>query len=167
MQIRLGNRQDEAAISKLVFDVMREFGLEPKPDGAEADLKNIEQNYFARDGVFLVVEMDKEIVGIAGARRNTDNELELVRLAVGKSHRGHGFARELMRTVVNFAKDMGYQRVEVEPARQYPGGDRALMAWGFTSDDEEDAQPVWYFDTRLVDFEARACFITPGAGKPH
>lgn len=167
MQIRLGNRQDEPNITTLVFEVMREFNLEPKPEGAESDLKNIEQNYFARDGVFLVVEEDKEIVGIAGARRNSDNELELVRLAVGKKCRGKGYARELMKTVVNFAKDMGYQRIEVEPARQYPGGDRALMAWGFTSDDEEDAQPVWYFDTRLVDFEARACFITPGLGKPH
>jgi putative acetyltransferase len=166
MQIRLGNRQDEPAITVLVFDVMKEFGLEPKPDGAESDLKNIEAHYFGRDGIFLVAESDKQIVGIAGARRSSENELELVRMAVGKTFRGKGIARDLMRTVVNYAKDMGYGRIQVEPARQYPGGDRALMAWGFTSDDEEDAQPVWYFDTRLVDFDARACFITPGQPSP-
>ncbi len=161
MQIRLGNRQDEPAITSLVFDVMREFNLEPKPDGAESDLKNIVDNYFARDGVLLVAEDDKQVVGIAGARRNASDQLELVRLAVAKKWRGNGIARELMRKVIDFAKDMGYRKIEVEPARQYPGGDRALMAWGFTSDDEEDAQPVWYFDTKLVDFDARACYINP------
>jgi predicted N-acetyltransferase YhbS len=148
MQIRLGNRQDEPAITALVNQVMEEFGLTPQPETAESDLKNIEANYFGRDGVFLVAEDDKDIVGIAAARRNPEDELDLERLAVLKNYRGKGIARELIETVRRFARDMGYKRIEVEPARQYPGGDKALMKWGFTSDSLEDAQCVWYHEVR-------------------
>lgn len=146
MQIRLGNRQDETAIAELVFKVMEEFGLKPDPQGAESDLKNIEAKYFGNDGVFFVAEHEKQIVGVAGAKRDSDQELELVRLAVAKGFRGMGIARDLMQTIIRFANDLDYHRIEVEPARQYPGGDKALMHWGFTSDPVEDAQRVWYFD---------------------
>ncbi|HEY9868941.1 MAG TPA: GNAT family N-acetyltransferase [Candidatus Obscuribacterales bacterium] len=148
MQIRLGTRPDEPKITELVLDVMKEFGLTPSMDGAEADLKNIEANYFARDGVFLVAEEEGEIVGIASARKEYEGILELVRFAVAKKHRGKGIARELLNTVLKFARDMEYERVQVEPARQYPGGASALMKMGFTSDNVEDAQPVWYYKLR-------------------
>jgi len=144
MQIRLANRQDEPKIVELVLDVMKEFGLTPNMDGGESDLKNVEANYFARDGVFLVAEQDGELVGIASARKEYENILELVRFAVAKGHRGEGIARDLLSTVLKFGRDLQYERVQVEPARQYPGGASALMKMGFTSDNVEDAQPVWY-----------------------
>ena len=146
MQIRLGNRQDEPAIITLVCDVMNEFGLVPKMDGAEADLKNIDANYFACDGLFLVVEIEGKIVGIAGAHKSSENVLELVRFAVVKSARNKGYAHLLLNTILSFAQDLDYQRIEVEPARQYPGGTATLMKMGFTSDSNaEDAQQVWYY----------------------
>lgn len=145
MQIRLGNRQDEKAIGTLVFDVMKEFDLPIKPGGSEADLKNIEANYFARDGVFLVAEEEGKLVGIAGARRSEENVLELVRMAVTKDWRGKGCARNLISTVLSFARDLGYERIIVEPARQYPGGTDFLMRFGFTSDTAEDAQQPWFY----------------------
>jgi predicted N-acetyltransferase YhbS len=147
MQIRLGNRQDEPAITALVNQVMEEFGLTPNPETAESDLKNIEANYFGRDGLFLVAEHDKDIVGIAAARRSEENQLDLERLAVAKQFRGRGIARELMETVRRFALDMDYKRIQVEPARQFPGNDPVLMKWGFTSDASEDAVKLWYHET--------------------
>jgi GNAT superfamily N-acetyltransferase len=146
MQIRLGNRQDEPAITALVQRVMEEFGLSPQPETAESDLKNIEANYFGRDGLFLVAESDKEIVGLAAARRNEEDKLDLERLVVAKDFRGRGIARELMETVRRFAADMAYKRIEVEPARQYPGADKAMRMLGFTSDPTEDAQKLWYHE---------------------
>jgi putative acetyltransferase len=146
MQIRLGNRQDEPAITALVYQVMEEYGLTPQPETAESDLKNIEANYFGRDGLFLVAEEDKDIIGIAAARSNDEDELDLERMAVAKKFRGKGIARELMETVRRFARDMGYSRIEVEPARQYPACDKALREWGFTSELSEDAQKVWYHE---------------------
>ena len=146
MQIRLGNRQDEKAITALVIQVMKSFDLPVSPDGAEADLKNIEANYFARDGVFLVAEHEGTIVGIAGARRSDESLLELVRIAVASDWRGKGVARNLISTVISFARDLGYGRILVEPARQYPGGAEFLMRFGFTSDPAEDAQQPWYYN---------------------
>jgi len=145
MQIRLGNRQDEPAINTLVTEVMTEFSLPIDRDGSESDLKNIESNYFARDGVFLVAEKEGKLVGVAGARRSQEDVLELVRIAVAKSFRGKGAARSLLSTVLSFANDLDYERIIVEPARQYPGGDDFLMRFGFTSDPAEDAQLPWYY----------------------
>ncbi len=145
MQIRLGNRQDEPAITDLVYTVMKEFKLAVNPEGAESDLKNIEAGYFARDGIFLVAEQDGQIVGIAGARRASEQILELVRVAVARQWRRQGIARKLVSTVLSFAADLGYERVQVEPARQYPGSDQVLMRFGFTSDPGEDAQQPWYY----------------------
>lgn len=145
MQIRLGNRQDEPAITKLVFAVMTEFQLPINPDGAESDLKNIEANYFARDGVFLVAEEDGQMIAIAGARRSEDAVLELVRFAVDKKWRGKGVARKLMAPILSYARDLEYSEILVEPARQYPGGADFLARFGFTSDNSEDAQQPWYY----------------------
>ncbi|MBI4533185.1 MAG: GNAT family N-acetyltransferase, partial [Candidatus Melainabacteria bacterium] len=80
----------------------------------------------------------------AGARSNSDNILELVRFAVTKHARGQGYARKLLSTILEFAKAQEYQKLQVEPARQYPGGASALMQMGFTSDNIEDAQALWY-----------------------
>ncbi len=144
MQIRLGNRQDEPAITAVVNEVMEEFGLTPQPKGSESDLTNIEAKYFGKDGLFLVAEENKQIIGVAGARANSAGQLTLVRIAVKKDHRRKGVAQELMETIIRFAKDMEYERIEVEPARQYPSEDKAFMRWGFSSPESEDSQKVWY-----------------------
>lgn len=146
MQIRLGNRTDEPVIQKLVARVMTEFALQFDLNGAESDLKNVDANYFAHNGVFLVAEQEGELIGIAGARAETETDLELVRIAVDKKCRGTGVARKLMSTVISFANDLEYKRIVVEPARQYPGGNDFLMRFDFTSAPLEDAQVQWYLE---------------------
>jgi predicted N-acetyltransferase YhbS len=123
MQIRLGNRQDEPAITALVNQVMEELGQSPNPQVAESDLKNVEANYFGRDGLFLVAEDEKNIVGVAGARRHGENELKLERLAVSQNHRGRGIAREMMGIVQRFANDMGYERIVTKSGEPLSVGD--------------------------------------------
>ena len=41
MQIRAGNRQDEDKIRTIIFNAMKECGLEPEPEGREDDLMQI------------------------------------------------------------------------------------------------------------------------------
>jgi N-acetylglutamate synthase-like GNAT family acetyltransferase len=145
MQIRLGTRQDEPAIRALVEAIMKQYGLTYDESKGEADLKNIEAHYFAHDGIFLVAEQDGQVVGIAGARASEEKLLELVRFGVGKQWRGKGIARQLMATVVKFARDMENERIVVEPARQYPGGAEFLARFAFSSESSEDAQKPWYY----------------------
>ena len=56
LTIRPATNNDLEAIVKLVFGVLREFGLEPDPSATDADLQDIEANYLQRGGLFEVIE---------------------------------------------------------------------------------------------------------------
>jgi len=43
-------------VAKLVFGVLREFGLEADPETTDADLQDIEANYLQPRGLFEVIE---------------------------------------------------------------------------------------------------------------
>ncbi len=147
MQIRAGNRQDEDKIRTIIFNAMKECGLEPEPEGREDDLKNIEAGYFWHDGIFVVAEREGEIIGVAGGRRNPDTggdaELELIRLAVLPSERKHNVARQLLDTIMFFAGNSEYERVILRTkAKVIPG---VLEKLGFNVDKSRagDAVPVY------------------------
>ena len=61
MQIRIGARQDEKGIQALTEAKYEK--AEVPPSGDEQDLRNIEANYFGKDGIFLVVEENGEVQG--------------------------------------------------------------------------------------------------------
>ncbi|MBU6452513.1 MAG: hypothetical protein KGS72_12080 [Cyanobacteria bacterium REEB67] len=82
MQIRFANRQDEAPVRALLESQGAALDLA----GADRDLRNLDQNYFGRDGLFIVAEAEGEVVAFAGARRSeSDAEILLLnRLNVDK-----------------------------------------------------------------------------------
>lgn len=140
MQIRAGNRQDEPTIRAIIFDAMEECGLQPEPEGREDDLKNVETGYFWHDGIFIVAEREGAIIGVAGGRRNPDDqdELELIRLAVLPAERKNHIAKELINTIMFFADNMEYKRVIMRTkARVIPG---VLSKLGFAHDEKRSAE---------------------------
>ncbi|HMW92191.1 MAG TPA: hypothetical protein PKE54_19345, partial [Candidatus Obscuribacter sp.] len=66
MQIRIGARQDEKGIQALT-EAKYEKAAVPL-NGEEQDLRNIEANYFGKDGIFLVIEENGEVQGYLGAK---------------------------------------------------------------------------------------------------
>jgi N-acetylglutamate synthase-like GNAT family acetyltransferase len=128
MQIRVANRQDEPAIRAIVNEAMAQAG-KPEIDTAakDADLNNVDAQYFWYDGIFLVAEDEGTIVGLLGARRGDSEEtLELLRLAVGADWRKKGIARLLLDQLFFFAHNANYKRVTMQPARQHLDETRPL-----------------------------------------
>lgn len=147
MQIRAGNRQDEKHIRAIIFDAMLECGLQPEPEGREDDLKNVEEGYFWHDGIFVVAERDEVIIGVAGGRRNPDDEdeLELIRLAVLPRERKNHVASELIKTIKFFAGNMEYKRIVLRTKAQVVPG--VLEKLGFHRDQGSNADlPVYFQD---------------------
>lgn len=117
MQIRAGNRQDEAAIRALLFQAMEELSKTPDLEGRDRDLRNIESSYFWFDGLCLVAEKDSEIIGVVAARpREQEEILELSRLAVSPCSRRQGVAGKLMDSVSFFAGNMDYKKIVASPS---------------------------------------------------
>lgn len=75
------------------------------------ELGRIEQYYFSREGQGFWVAGQSGVVGMAGVERHSESSAELRRMAVFKSHRRRGIARELLQVAEAFCRDFGYRTV--------------------------------------------------------
>jgi|SRR5271154_3118889 len=113
MQIRIGTRQDEKRIQTLNEAICREFSREIDLKNADCDLINIEKNYFYQDGIFLVVETEKEIVACAAASKTDDDHCLIRRICVAKPFRHRGLARQMLSIILTHAQRIGFKSVSI------------------------------------------------------
>jgi N-acetylglutamate synthase-like GNAT family acetyltransferase len=134
MQIRVANRQDEPAIREIVNQRNAELGLRQiELVELDSDLNNIDAHYFWYDGIFIVAEEDGQIVGIAGARRGeSEDVLEVLRIAVATGRRGKGVGKLMMQTILFFAGNSEYKRVILNTKKH--GAEHKEPCLGFTAD---------------------------------
>ncbi len=127
-QIRIANKQDEPHIRALTKDALEGISKEFDLDGSDADLKNIEWSYFGHDGVFLVLELDRMVVGIAGAAKLSDDTLVIKRLFVKPDLGLEKDLLDLLDMLLDFARKMDYRFVECSQiaARFTPAGMLAI-----------------------------------------
>eukprot|EP00079_Xenopus_tropicalis_P010930 XP_002936328.2 PREDICTED: probable N-acetyltransferase camello [Xenopus tropicalis] len=81
------------------------------------DLQDIETTYMVRsNSCFWVAESDGKVVGMVAAQPSEESEDEMVlkRLCVGRDHRRKGIAKALCLKVIGFAKECGYKAVCLE-----------------------------------------------------
>ncbi|XP_058048839.1 N-acetyltransferase 8 isoform X1 [Ahaetulla prasina] len=83
----------------------------------ETDMKDIKGTYLEpKDCCFWVVDAGEEVVGMVAviAPENPSwwgNARELKRMSVKKEHRGQGLSKALIKTVIQFSQERGYQEV--------------------------------------------------------
>lgn len=115
--VRDASNADEAAIREVVYTVLAEYGLAPDPDGTDADLADLEGNYWRRGGVFrVVVSAEGPIVGCAGLFRLNSMEAEVRKMYLLPLARGSGLGRLLLDQLIADARRLGYRRVVLETA---------------------------------------------------
>src|SRR5262249_24018106 len=96
MQIRIGNKQDEAPARALVEAAYKDAGASVDLTGADSDLRGIETNCFSRDGIFLVADEERKLIGFAAAAKRKEEVLELLRLFVSSDWRKRGIGSSLL-----------------------------------------------------------------------
>jgi len=90
--------------------------------GELKDMDNIEQSYFENGGTFLVTTEDDTIIG-TGAIRKLDNRVcELKRLWLLSEYHGQGLGYRMIKRLLSFAKEKGYQRIRLETSPVYQKG---------------------------------------------
>ncbi|KAJ1211777.1 hypothetical protein NDU88_007131 [Pleurodeles waltl] len=81
----------------------------------DGDMKDIQRSYMQKRGAcFWVAESDGEVVGFVAANAAREKELELKRLNVSEKHWRRGIGKSLCQTLINFAKEEGYEAVVLE-----------------------------------------------------
>jgi putative acetyltransferase len=114
---RSASNQDCEAIRSLVFGVLTEFGLELDLNGTDRDISDIDANYLTRGGVFEVLETaDGEIVGTIGLYPLDQSTIELRKMYFKPEVRGLGYGQELLASMIEKARNLGYLRIYLETA---------------------------------------------------
>ena len=114
---RVANNQDISAIKELVFKVLLEFGLHPDQSSTDADLNDIEANYFNHGGMFYVIEnADGAIIGTGGIALSSSKVCELRKMYLAESERGAGLGKKMLHLLLAEAKTLGFQQVTLETA---------------------------------------------------
>lgn len=117
VKVRPATNADCARIQALVFGILREYGLNPEPDGTDADLNDIEKEYVRRGGLFEVLEdANGELLGTVGLFPLNDETIELRKMYFDKRLRGHGFGKKTLERMIEKARAMNYKRLYLETA---------------------------------------------------
>jgi putative acetyltransferase len=87
--------------------------------GTLNDMDDIQQTYFEKDGIFLVMTDDDRIIGTGAVRKLDDTICELKRVWLLYEYHGRGLGYSLIQELFAFARGKGYQRIRLETDRHY------------------------------------------------
>ncbi len=136
--LRPATKEDAGAVEALVFSVLREYGLDPDPEGTDADLRDLEGYYAARGGSFdVLVDGAGEIVGCVGLQRIGPATGELRKMYLAPSARGRGLGKGLLDHALARARELGFRRVVLETNTVLKGAIALYRRQGFTPYDAE------------------------------
>ena len=104
-EVRSATNGDSDTIKELVFAVLREYQLQPDPNGTDADLNDIETSYLRSGGRFdVLVDSRGVIVGSVGLYPIDSATCELRKMYLSQQVRGQGQGRRLLEYALAQAK---------------------------------------------------------------
>jgi putative acetyltransferase len=116
----------------LVYAVLGEYRLQPDPQCTDADLKDIEQSYLQRGGVFYVLEKeDGSIIGSYGLYPMAAGICELRKMYLHRDYRGQGHGRRMLEDALAKARQLGFTRITLETASVLKEAIRLYESYGF------------------------------------
>jgi putative acetyltransferase len=116
----------------LIWAVLTEHGLQPDPDGTDADLADLEGSYSRRGGWFDVLVTSKdEIIATVALHPESAGVVELRKMYLRADHRGCGLGRFLFAHALALARGMGARRVTLETASALQAAIRLYERNGF------------------------------------
>ena len=130
--------KDASKIKQLIHQVQIEFGIQDDAHFSDSDLDDLERIYHQDNGYFgVVVGEDGALIGTYGLINKGDRVGEIRKMYIHKNHRGQGLGRKSLNQLIAFARERGYQRLEIETATVLK---RALSLYeksGFQYDDKK------------------------------
>jgi putative acetyltransferase len=111
--IRRAVAADGPRVQAFVFATLRAYGIEPDPEGLDADVMAFGT---AGDGPVaeFVAEVDGQAVGSVALSPRGAGVAWLSKLFVDAAYRGRGLGKALLARAVEEARARGYRRIELE-----------------------------------------------------
>lgn len=131
-RLRRAENKDCENVARLVYGVLKEYGLKPDPACTDADIKDIESSYFGRGGTFFVLEAeDSSIVGAYGLYPIDKQMCELRKMYLYKAHRGKGLGKFLLEDAFSKARQLGFKKMILETASVLKEAISLYRSYGF------------------------------------
>lgn len=115
INIRRYRSSDFDAVWALHEKVLKEAGAWLEDESLNEDLKDIESNYL-KDGEFLVVEIDDEIIGMGALRKVDPKTAEIKRMRIRQDHQREGLGQKVYDLLEKKANDLGYKKLILDTA---------------------------------------------------
>ena len=112
MNLRSATNNDCEIVTKLISEILDEYGLKTDPEKTDLDISDIEKNYTNRKGIFDILENETGRIIATVGLYNIDNETcELRKMYLLKSERGKGYGKLLLNHALQKARELGYKKL--------------------------------------------------------
>ena len=135
--IRPANNADCEKIQNLVFEVLREYGLQPCLSSTDQDIADIEKFYVGRGGTFeLLEDADGKLLGTVGLYPVNAERVELRKMYFRKELRGRGYGKKTLQRAIEIARQSGYRQIYLETAGVLKEAVGLYQSFGFRETSE-------------------------------
>jgi ribosomal protein S18 acetylase RimI-like enzyme len=135
--IRRFRPADQAAVRRLVLAGLGDhFGT--IDETLNPDLDDIQRAYVDRGSLVALAELDDALVGAGTLIEESPGVGRLVRMSVAKHNRGRGIGKQLVRHLLDAARERGYHRIVVETTEDWEDAIALYRACGFETEGFRD-----------------------------
>ncbi len=99
--------------------------------GEFSDIDDFQSDYFEKQGLFLVVMDNKQVIGTGAVRRIDDRVCELKRLWLLEAYQGKGIGYQVLRELIDFACASRYTSMWLETDTRQERAIRFYQRVGF------------------------------------
>jgi GNAT superfamily N-acetyltransferase len=97
------------------------------------------------EGIIYVLEVEDKIVGMGAVKKLEKGVGEIKRMYIRPEYRGRGFGKELLKKLIDKAKEFGFSTVRLESAKFMPTAHHIYRSVGFKERDSYSGgeTPEW------------------------
>jgi len=115
-------------------------------------------SYVPPEGVFYILKIKKNIVGMGGFRKLQFNTGEIKRMYIRPNYQGKGFGKGILRHLLNKGKEFGCSRILLDTGRYNTVAQHIYRSAGFQEREKypeteipPEFEPYWiYMETKSV-----------------
>jgi putative acetyltransferase len=113
------------------------------------DIDNAGEHYFENQGMFLVALDGERVVGSGAVRRLDEESCELKRMWLLEEYHGHAIGYRMIQELFEFARWVGYERVELNTSLQQERAIQFYLRVGFEFMDTEETGEIVFMERVL------------------